>query len=536
MSAQEPTSKGAGLSAQTLAETRHVDKRFGAIAAVRDVSCAFRAGEIHAVCGENGAGKSTLLKLVAGMLVPDGGEVDVRGRKLDPHTPREAIERGVAMVLQHFALVPVFTALENIILGAEPVHGGVLDEKVARERIAAIMKDLGASFPLDARVETLGIGDRQRIEIARALFREAQLVILDEPTAVLTKAEARALYETVRRLADRGKGIVVVTHKMDEVRAHADIVTVMRRGELVFTRPLDRSGDVNAQVDEVTAAIMGAVKRGASTAKRVASASGGALASEKPAASSDDERERVLTMKDVRLGRGLSGVSLTLHGGEIVGIAGVEGNGQHEMVSVLAGDAPPDSGSIEGGPCAVIREDRQTEGLVLDATLRDNIVLGELGRFTFVGPLGVLDTTRLEQEAKARIERSGAPNDLDRVARTLSGGNQQKIVVARVLAREAKVVVAAQPTRGVDLAATLDIHEELTFAAQRGAGVLVISSDLDELRKLASRILVLARGEIVAELPPSASDDEIGKLMLGTAAAASVAAATPSADASTGPA
>lgn len=536
MSTQQPTSKGAGLSAQTLAETRHVDKRFGAIAAVRDVSCAFRAGEIHAVCGENGAGKSTLLKLVAGMLVPDGGEVDVRGRKLDPHTPREAIERGVAMVLQHFALVPVFTALENIILGAEPSHAGVLDEKVARERIAAIMKDLGASFPLDARVETLGIGDRQRIEIARALFREAQLVILDEPTAVLTKAEARALYETVRRLADRGKGIVVVTHKMDEVRAHADIVTVMRRGELVFTRPLDRSGDVTAQVDEVTAAIMGAVKRGASAAKRVASpsasASGGAPATDKPAASSDDERERVLTMKDVRLGRGLAGVSLTLHGGEIVGIAGVEGNGQHEIVSVLAGDAPPDSGSIEGGPCAVIREDRQTEGLVLDATLRDNIVLGELGRFTFVGPLGVLDTTRLEREAKARIERSGAPNDLDRVARTLSGGNQQKIVVARVLAREAKVVVAAQPTRGVDLAATLDIHEELTFAAQRGAGVLVISSDLDELRKLASRILVLARGEIVAELPPSASDDEIGKLMLGTAAASAAA----SAEASTGPA
>jgi general nucleoside transport system ATP-binding protein len=469
------------------------------------------------VCGENGAGKSTLLKLVAGMLVPDSGTVMAFGSELQPHTPREAIDRGIAMVLQHFALVPVMTALENIILGAEPVRlGGVLDFKAARARAEKIAKDLGAKLLLDERVESLGVGDKQRIEIARALYRDAKLVILDEPTAVLTKTEATALYETLRKLAaaEAGKGIVVVTHKMDEVRAHADIVTVMRRGEHVFTKRLDRTGDVNAQVDEVTQAIMGA----------------GALRELSAAEKKEDKKDGkdgkdgsaggavVLSMKNVSVGRGLVEATLSVRGGEIVGIAGVEGNGQKELVSVLAGDEEPSNGSIEGGPFAFIREDRHHEGLVLDASLRDNIVLGELDRFAGRA-FGLLDLGQLETEAMARIERSGAPKDLDRAARTLSGGNQQKIVIARVLARKAKVIVAAQPTRGVDLGASVGIHEQLRDAAEKeGCGIIVISADLDELRKLStSRILVLARGKIVAELSNTASDDEIGRHMLGIA-------------------
>ena len=487
-----------------LARTHAVTRRCGTTVAVRAVSCAFRAGEVHAICGENGAGKTTLLKLVAGMFVPDEGEVVVGGSRLEPHTPKESIRRGVAMVLQHFALVPVFTALENIILGAEPVSRlNMLDLDAARARARKIADELGVTIPLDTPVEELGIGDRQRIEVARALFRDARLVILDEPTAVLTKAEASALYATLRRLADRGKGIVVVTHKMDEVRAHADVVTVMRRGELVFTRRLDRAGDVDAQVDAVTSAIMGAV----ASARPKARDAGGA---ERDVASVAGEA--VLVMKDVAVGRGLVSASLTLHAGEIVGVAGVAGNGQEQLVEVLAGDVAPSRGSLVIGPTAVIREDRQTDGLVLDASLRDNLVLGELDRFS---RLGLLETGTLEREARARLDRSGAPQDLDRTARSLSGGNQQKIVVARVLARDAKVVVAAQPTRGVDLAASMDIHAELVNAAKRGAGVLVISADLDELRKLASRILVLTRGRFVADLPPTASDDEIGRLMLG---------------------
>jgi general nucleoside transport system ATP-binding protein len=496
--------------AEALAEARSVEKRFGAIIAVRSMSAAFQAGEIHAVCGENGAGKSTLLKLVAGMLVPDAGTVMAFGSELQPHTAREAIDRGIAMVLQHFALVPVMTSLENIILGAEPHHtGGVLDFKAARARAEKIAKDLDTNLHLDERVESLGVGDKQRIEIARALFRDAKLVILDEPTAVLTKTEATALYTTLRTLAKAGKGIVVVTHKMDEVRAHADIVTVMRRGEHVFTKKLDRSGDVAAQVEEVTQAIMGAGATG--------------YREQSPERRGDSSKKKeesgavVLTMKNVSVGRGLVEASLSVRAGEIVGIAGVEGNGQKELVSVLAGDEEASSGSIEGGPFAFIREDRHHEGLVLDASLRDNIVLGELDRFA--GVAGLLDLGRLEKEATKRIELSGAPKDLDRPARTLSGGNQQKIVIARVLARKAKVIVAAQPTRGVDLGASTGIHAQLRDAASKdGCGIIVISADLDELRKLSTnRILVLARGKIVAELPHTATDDEIGRHMLGIA-------------------
>ncbi len=488
---------------EELARATSVSKRFGECVSVARASASFRAGEIHAVCGENGAGKTTLLKLVAGMLVPDTGEVRVGGTVLSPHTPREAIARGVAMVLQHFALVPVFTALENLVLGAEPVGpAGVLDRAAARERARRVAGELGVELPLDARVETLGVGDRQRLEIARALFRDARLFILDEPTAVLTKTEAASLYATLRRLADAGKGIVVVTHKMDEIRAHADVVTVMRRGEMVFSRPVDRAGDLDAQIDEVTKAIMG----------------GGAAHEAPPPAISTTHDEVVLSVRDVALGRALDGVTLEVRAGEIVGIAGVEGNGQRELVSLLAGDVTPDRGTVDGGPVVAIREDRQTEGLVLDASLRDNLLLGELDRFA--GPLGILAMDRLEAEARARLVHSGAnADDLDRDARGLSGGNQQKIVVARALARgRARAIVAAQPTRGVDLGASRDIHARLRHAAAGGAGVLVISADLDELRALSDRILVLARGRIVAELPETASDEELGRRMLGAAA------------------
>ena len=489
---------------EELARATSVTKRFGGIVALKEASATFRTHEIHAVCGENGAGKSTLLKVVAGMVAPDAGEVRVGASTLVPHAPREAIARGVAMVLQHFALVPVFTALENLVLGSEPtLTGGVLDVSTARARAKKIGEELGVDLPLDARVESLGVGERQRLEIARALFRDAKLVILDEPTAVLTKTEAAALYATLRRLAKAGKGIVVVTHKMDEVRTHADVVTVMRRGEVLFSRPIDRDGDVAAQVDEVTKAIMGS-----HDAKEVAATA----ASE--AKASDDV---VLAVRDVRVGRALDGVSLDLHGGEIVGIAGVEGNGQKELVALLAGDVVADSGVVEGGPVAVVREDRQTEGLVLDASLRDNVLLGELDRFAR-GPLGILDRDAMDTEARKRLERSGAPVDLDRDADTLSGGNQQKVVVARALSRtHAKAIVAAQPTRGVDLAASRDIQARLRESAEKGAGVIVISADLDELRALSHRILVLARGKVVADVPPTTSDEELGKRMLGIA-------------------
>ena len=509
-----------------LARAVGVSIRYGDIVAVREASVNFRSGRIHAVCGENGAGKSTLLKIVAGMVVPDSGHVEAFGSRLAPHTPREAIARGIGMVLQHFALVPVFTGLENIVLGAEPVNAlGVVDVATARRRAESAAKELGVDLHLDATVETLGVGDRQRLEIARALYRKARLLILDEPTAVLTKSEVEALYATLRRLADAGTGVVVVTHKMDEVREHADEVTVMRRGELLFTRTLDREDAAarSAQIEEVTAAIMGA---GRGTAEHV----GGYRENveRKPSEGERDQSgEVVLELSGVSLGRGLHDVSFALHAGEIVGVAGVEGNGQRELVAVLARDSVPDRGDVKGAAPAVIREDRQLEGLVLDATLRDNLVLGELGAFTHRG--GLMDLDALETEAQRRLERSGAPPDLDRAARTLSGGNQQKLVIARALARlgktKARALVAAQPTRGVDLGAASDIHARLREAAAGGAGVLILSADLAELRALCNRILVLARGRVVADLPPSTSDAELGRRMLGVAPAEAQASA-----------
>jgi simple sugar transport system ATP-binding protein len=283
------------------------------------------------------------------------------------------------------------------------------------------------------------------------------------------------------------------------------VVSVLHRGALIFTRALARTSDADleTQMQEVTAAIMGAGKSRAASVPR-------------PGLTSD---EVVLDVRNVTLGRGLTDVSLTLHAGEIVGVAGVEGNGQHELVAVLARDQTPDAGDVVGGTAAVIHADRQVEGLVLEASVRDNLVLGELGGFA--GRAGLLDLGKLEAAASARLTRSGAPPDLERPARTLSGGNQQKIVVARAMARlgrdRARVLVAAQPTRGVDLGATEDIHDQLRAAADEGAGVLVLSTNLDELRALCSRILVLSRGRFVADLPPSTSDEELGRRMLGMA-------------------
>jgi len=487
-------------------ECRGIAKRYDSVVAVRGASFEARPGQIHAVVGENGAGKSTLLKVASGLVVPDEGQVLIDGRALLPHTPRAALARGVAMVQQHFALVDVMTALENVVLGAEPMASfGRVDRAEARRRVLGIGEDLGAAIPVDARVETLGVGDRQRVEIARALFRDAAVLILDEPTSVLAPQEAEALYGALRRLAERGRTIVVVTHKLDEVRAHADVVTAMRRGEVVLrqSRAATPEGPGSLDTDRLADAIMGDDKPPEVThAPR-------------------DPGEVVLSARGLALGAALSGFDLELRSGEIVGVAGVEGNGQRELMRVLAGLERPDRGEldVQGGAPAVVHEDRQTEGLVLDAALRDNLLLGELGRFVEGGPgrvFGVLDAGAMDAAAHARAEHGGVrPLDLDLPARALSGGNKQKIVVARAVSRERRVLLLAHPTRGVDLGAARGIHARIVEAARGGAGVLVVSADLAELRTLADRIVVLRRGRLVASFGPTATDAEMGAAMLG---------------------
>ena len=498
-----------------------LDKHFGAVHAVQSASVEVLPGRIHAVVGENGAGKSTLLKMAAGILAPDSGEVRIDRLKLTPHTAREALRRGIAMVQQHFALIGPFTALENIVLGAETAHRGILDLRAARERVAAIARDIGATLRLDVPVESLGVGDRQRIEIVRALYRDARVVILDEPTAVLTHGEAEMLYETLKRLSARGRAVVVVTHKLDEVVDFADDVTVMRRGKVMMTRELRKGAGRDEEIREITEHIMG----------------GGV-----PDLVRRERRQlggTTIVMRDVRLGRALDGLSFEVRAGEIVGIAGVEGNGQREIVQLFARLRRPDSGRVavverailgvkRVPPVAIVHEDRLHEGLVLDADVRDNALLGEHWRYA---TWGLLDDRAMNRDARERLDRAQAPFGLDTPTRSLSGGNQQKIVIARALAKiamGAAALVLSHPTRGVDLGASRAIHQEILQAAAKQVAVLVISSDLAELRAVCDRILVLSRGRIVAEFPATASDRDIGRAMLYTPSQPPLPMASPS--------
>ena len=483
-----------------------IDKSFGDLQAVRGACLEVRAGALHAVVGENGAGKSTLLKIAAGILAPDSGEVWAFGARLTTGGRREQ-GLAVAMVQQHFALFGELTALENMILGAEPtLPGGRLDLASARVRAERALAELGASFPLDAKVQTFGVGDKQRLEIARALYRDARVVILDEPTAVLTPQEATVLYATLRRMVSEGRAVVVVTHKLDEVETHADVVTVMRRGRTLETRAVERGK--GAEVGRLAAELLGgeALPELRAPGDRASGSQRG------------DAGEARLAVRDLSFGRALRAVSLEVASGEIVGVAGVLGNGQSELVAVLGGLLDADSGEfITRGPVAVVHEDRQTAGLVLDATVEENLVLGELAHFT---RRGLVDDARIAIVADERIARFDIRPPARRApARTLSGGNQQKIVLARALARDPSVLVIAHPTRGVDLLAARAIHEQILAARSRGMAILVIGADLAELRLLCDRILVMVRGRVVASLPPTADDATLGAAMLGGEAA-----------------
>jgi simple sugar transport system ATP-binding protein len=502
-------------------ELSSLSRRYGACVAVADATVEIAPGKIHAIIGENGAGKSTLLKMAAGVIAPSGGSVRIDERTLDPATPAEAIERGVGMVHQHFMLVGAFRAIENLILGGEPMASlGRVDFASAEAKAREIMKSAGLEVPLDALTSALTVGERQRLEILRVLYRGARALLLDEPTAVLSPLEAEDLYATLRRLADGGASIAVVTHRLDEVSRFADHVTVMRRGHVVLSQPQDRQAPLST--DELTRAIMGGAPPAPFAPPPLA-----------------DDAEVLLEVKGLALAdasgrRVLDGVDLAVKAGEIVGVAGVEGNGQRELVRALAGMEPHAEGrvAVAGKDLAgarvrarrpvlgVVHEDRHEEGLLLDATVGDNLVLGDLG-----------DPGALDEPAviARRIERFGVvPADAARLAGELSGGNQQKIVIARALDRfttpgTRAAAVLAQPTRGVDVGAAAVIHRAIGDAAAAGLAVLVISADLGELRQLSHRIVVMRKGKIVASLPREAEETVIGRAMLGVDAAGATA-------------
>jgi simple sugar transport system ATP-binding protein len=487
---------------------RGITKRYGPLLANDRVDLDLRTGEVHALLGENGAGKTTLMRILYGLASADAGEIVVDGRPVDIRSPRDAIAAGIGMVSQHFTLVRPMTVAENLILGR--ARGARLDLGMARALVHEASRSLGTTIDPDARIEDLSVGERQRVEILKALSRDCRVLILDEPTAVLVPQEVESLFATLRRLAAGGLSVVFISHKLPEVRAICDRVTVLRRGQVV--------GTVDATTDERELAKM-----------MVGRATFGVVRQETLTLSSDPPALTITGLSAT--GRhglpALRDIDLVVRPGEIVGVAGVSGNGQTELVEVLSGMRRPTTGSIRVGTVEIARADPATvmtagigripedrhASLVLDMSVAFNLVLEHLDDFV-VG--GRLDKARIRAHAEELIRRFAIRAGPDDRVRTLSGGNIQKVLLARVLARDPRVVVVSQPTRGLDVGATEYVRSELLARREAGSAVLLVSEDLDELLALSDRIVVLYEGAIVGDLSAADADPErLGMLMAG---------------------
>ena len=500
---------------------QNIVKRFGEFTAIHDATLEIRRGEIHALVGENGAGKSTLMNILYGLLKPDGGSVEVNQATVDFGNPEDAIRAGIGMVHQHFKLAPSFTVAENIILGAEPTNGFFrIDRKRAETETAELSQRFGLDLNPRAIVGSLSVGLRQRVEILKALFRHAQILILDEPTAVLTPQETREMFATMRALAKSGHSIIFITHKLREVLAVSDRISVMRQGRIVET--MDNQG--------VTADQIASLMVGRSVLLRVAKETARPGQKKLLAVSN-------LTALGERGEAAVNNLSLDIFEGEIVGLAGVQGNGQDELVECIAGLRHPVEGAIEicgraaksspranrNAGLAYIPADRGGLGLSLLSPIWENMTVGHLDEFTR-GPF--IDNARAKARSSELIKRFDVRGaDLQKRSGALSGGNQQKVQIARELTRDAPLIIAEQPSQGVDIGAIEAIHRILVDMRDNGRGVFVISADLDEIFSISDRILVIYRGMIVASfLTSETNPEEVGRYMGGLEDAAPSAA------------
>lgn len=500
---------------KTVVEMRGITKIFPGIVANDKVDLSLREKEILAILGENGAGKSTLMSVLFGFYQAEEGEIYVRGEKVNITSPSVAFDLGIGMVHQHFQLIQNFTVTENIILGDEPHKNAVLDMKAAKDKVVELSEKYKLNVDPDAKIEDISVGMQQRVEILKVLYRNAEIIILDEPTAVLTPQEIDELMSIMHNLVDQGKSVILITHKLKEIMQVSDRVSVLRQGKMVGT----------VETSEVTTDILAEMMVGRKVNFAVDKED------QEPGAVLMEIRD--LTVKDSRDIDAVKGLSLELRSGEILGIAGVDGNGQHELVEALTGLRKPVSGSINffgkeysevdaskrnSMGVGHIPEDRQKRGLVLDFNLYENLILERYKEQPY-NKSGFLNFPEIKKKARHLIDTFDvrSAEGEESLARTLSGGNQQKAIIAREVDMDLKVMIASQPTRGLDVGAIEYIHSRLVELRDAGAGVLLVSYELEEILNLSDRIAVIYEGRIVGiTTPEETSERALGLMMSGS--------------------
>jgi general nucleoside transport system ATP-binding protein len=498
--------------AELAVDMRGIKKQFPLVLANDNVSFDVRWGEVKALVGENGAGKSTLMKILYGMQSPDSGEIVIDGSPVTMHSPNDAIAAGIGMVHQHFMLVEPLTVTENIVLGLEPGSRFNVDYSSARGRVKKLIEQFNFELSPDDTIESLPVGLQQKVEILKMLYRESRILVLDEPTAVLTPLETEELFKFLQRYAKEGNAVIFISHKLREVIEVSDRISVMRNGRMIGTVPTPGITPPEIAKMMVGRDVILQVKKDKSQPKEPALELRGVSVSERG-------------HKAV-----VNNVSFTVRAGEIVGIAGVEGNGQSQLVEAITGlqhyngeilyrgqHVHADARAVRLSGVSHIPEDRNERGLVLEYSTAENMILGDHFTPEFCGALGLLDFKAIEDNAREKIQEFDVrPRSTELQAKGYSGGNAQKIIVARELSRDPKVLVASQPTRGVDIGAIEFIHEQIVAARDKGLGVLLVSADLGEVMSLSDRILVMYEGEIVGEMNQAeATEEKLGLLMGG---------------------